>query len=215
MSLDYYFYVETRTSGDFNVPDGFPRRPFESEPRGEFTWLPGHSSVATGLFFSPAAIFPFRQGIPGQTCRSTLLRSLGPHYDAQNDDRRISWIAFPDLMIDLWNEMLFVVQCNVPSRVAALFADGRQPFPADALKQRGLSDYDIDRLREGKIVEPSIDRTRGKDRFHMETQAPETRIPVTFIASVSDYLGHHRVEQFRGLRMYGSDDELRVISMYC
>ncbi len=214
MSLDYYFYVETRASGDFNVPDGFPCGPFESVPRGEFTWLAGHSSVATGLFFGPAAVFPFRQGIPGQTSRSTILRSLDPHYDAENDGHRISWIAFPDLMIDLWNDMLFVVQCNVPSRDAALFTDGRQPFPSDALKQRGVSDYDIDRLREGKIVELSIDRSRGKDRFQMETQAPETRIPVTFIASVNDYLGRHRVEKFRALRTYGSDDELRVISMY-
>jgi len=215
MSIDYYFYIETRRSGDFTVPEGFPCGRFESEPRGEFTWLRGRSPVAAGLFFGPAAIFPFHRGVPAHSSRSALFRSLGPHYDFENDERCISWIAFPDLMIDLWDEMQLILQCAVPSRYAALFADGRRAFPAEALKQRGIADYDLGRLREGKITNTPIDRTQGKDRFHMESVAPETRIPVTFVETVSDYLGHSRVEAFRGLRVYGTDAELRVVSMYC
>jgi hypothetical protein len=215
MSLDYYFYIETRISGDFTVPEGFPRGRFESEPRGEFTWLRGRSPVAAGLFFGSAAVFPFHRGVPEHTSRSALLRSLGPHYDFEHDERRISWIAFPDLMVDLWDEMQLILQCNVPSRDAALFADGRRAFPAEALKQQGISEYDIGRLREGNITSSSIDRTQGRDRFQIESAAPESRIAVTFVETVRDYLGHHRVEAFRGLRMYGADDELRVISMFC
>lgn len=213
MSIDYYFYVETRISGDFAVPEGFPRGRFKSEPQGEFTWLRGSSPVAAGLFFGPAALFPFHQGAPAYSSQSVLFRSRG--HDAAYDDLRPSWIAFPELMVDLWDEMQLVLQCNVPCRDAAFFADGRQPFPVNALKNRGISEYNLSRLREGTIVHAPIDRTRGRDRFALDNAAPETRIPVTFVETVRDYLGPHRTDAFRGLRVYGADDDLRILSTYC
>lgn len=212
MSRDHYFHVETRRSGDWTVPEGFPCSPYRSEPLGEFTWLRGRSRCAR-LFFGPSAIFPFKPGPPESRARSALFRYLGPGYDFEENEWQICWIPYPDLMVDLWDEMQLVLRCDVGSRDAALFGDGRQPFPRGALRARGLDDFHIDLLQEGEIVAAPIDRTHGKARFEIESAAPEVRAAVTFVASVSEYLG--RAEAFRGLRAYGADDELRVVSMYC
>ncbi|MDI1484539.1 hypothetical protein [Polyangium sp. y55x31] len=214
MSLDYYFHVETRRSGDWTVPEGFPCSPYRSEPLGEFTWLRGRSRCAR-LFFGPSAIFPFKPGPPESRARSAFFRYLGPGYDFEENEWQICWIPYPDLMVDLWDEMQLVLRCDVGSRDAALFGDGRQPFPLAALRARGHDDFRIDLLQEGEIVAEPIDRTHGKARFEIESAAPEVRAAVTFVASVSEYLRESRTEAFRGLRAYGADDELRVVSMYC
>ncbi|MDI1433689.1 hypothetical protein [Polyangium sorediatum] len=212
MSLDYYFHVETRRSGDWTVPEGFPCSPYRSEPLGEFTWLRGRSPRAR-LFWGPSAIFPFQPGPPESRARSALFRSLGPDYDFEENERRICWIPYGDLMVDLWDDMQLVLQCNVGSRDAALFGDGRMPFPEDALRARGHGDFEIDGLQEGEIVNAPIDRTQGKRRFEIEVLAPEVRVPVTFVASVRAYLGESRATAFRDLRAHGREDELRVVSM--
>ncbi|MDI1451338.1 hypothetical protein [Polyangium sp. 6x1] len=214
MSLDYYFHVETRRTGDWTVPEGFPQSPYRPEPLGEFTWMRGRSRSAR-LFFGSSAVFPFKPGPPESRARSALFRSLGPDYDFEENERRICWIPYPELMVDLWDEMRLVLQCEVGSRDAALFGDGRQRFPADALRARGHDDFRISLLQEGEIVNEPIDRTHGKHRFEIEALAPEVRIPVTFVASVRGYLGEARTEAFQSLRVYGRDEDLRVVSMYC
>ncbi|TKC92092.1 hypothetical protein [Polyangium fumosum] len=214
MSLDYYFHVETRRSGDWTVPEGFPCSRYRSEPLGEFTWMRGRSRRAR-LFFGPSAIFPFRPGPPEGRARSALFRSLGPKYDFEENEWRICWIPYGDLMVDLWDEMLLVLQCDVGSRDAALFGDGQKPFPEDALRARGHDDFELDDLQEGEIVHAPIDRTHGKLRFEIDVLAPDVRVPVTFVASVRTYLGEGGAEAFRGLRAHGRDDDMRVVSMYC
>jgi hypothetical protein len=63
-----------------------------------------------------------------------------------------------------------------------------------------------------ELVKEPLDRTFGRGRFEIERAAPEARVSVTFRASVSEPLGEPRAAAFRGLRAYGADPELRVLS---
>src|SRR6185369_13550191 len=104
MSLDYYFYVETKRSGEWKVPAGFEHEEYQHKRLGEFTWIRGKSPVAD-LFFGASAVFPFRREIPRDRGSSAIFQYLDSFYNYQIDEMRLSWIPYTDLLVDLWDEM--------------------------------------------------------------------------------------------------------------
>jgi hypothetical protein len=213
MSLDYSFYAETKRSGVWTAPPGFEHEEHLHQRLGAFTWIPGRSPL-TALFFGPAALFPFRRELPPDRESSALFRHLDSFYDYRTDERRLSWIAYPDLLIDLWDEKQLLLGAKVPACDGDAFGNGRQPFPENELFARGWDESRVASLRAGSVKRVPVDRTFGKGRHELEAVPPDFMLDVTWLDSVSGQLGQWRAEAFRGLRRHGSDQELRVISMF-
>lgn len=213
MSFDFSFYVETRTSGVWNRPDEFAAEQEFSRRLGGFTWVSGKSCVQS-LFFGDGALFQFRRERPPDTRDSTLFQHLDSFYDYDYNERRLSWLPYEEFLIDQWDEHSLLVSGRVPASQAALFGNGSQPFPEEALMVAGRDRYVIQRLREGHLVCDPVDRRFGRGRNELVECPGDWLITVTWADSVSGYLGALRAEAFRSLRKYGSDRDLRVISLY-
>jgi hypothetical protein len=212
--MDFTFYVETRKSGAWNRPEEFAADEKTSRRLGAFTWIPGKSYVQYQLFFGDEALFRFRRERPPDTRDSALFQHLDHFYDYEEDERRLSWLPYEELLVDLWDEPSLLISARVPASQAALFGNGRQPFPETALATAGWDSYDVDRMREGCLVSEALDRTFGRGRNEVEGCSGDWLITVTWADSVSGYLGASRANAFRSLRQYGSDRDLRVISLY-
>lgn len=214
MSQDFYFHVETRASGEWTCPDEFPEPATRGIPRGEFTWIKG-SSRTQALFFGESALFPFRPEHPPFTEASEVLRTLYPEgWTVGDRDLVLAWIPYAELMVDLWDETRLLVGNRVPARYAALFGDGTAGFPEAALAAAGWDPHQIGRLREGGPASEAIPRSHGPGRHEIETSNAERPLDVTWTDTVARCLGPGRADAFRSLRRYGTDAELRVISIF-
>jgi hypothetical protein len=83
---------------------------------------------------------------------------------------------------------------------APLFADGTRAFPEQALCEAGLSEFDVDRLRDGRPTATSIDRTWGRARHDAQVAEPLHAMPVTWTDSVAGLFGRHALSAFQSLR---------------
>lgn len=213
MGYSYYFYVETKHLGQWTVPLGFEKNKYNYERLGNFAWISSRSKVKD-IFFGAKAVFPFRRELPPERRFSALFQYLGTFYDYQDDEYKISWLPYTELLVDLWDEMQIIVTNKIYAKNVDIFGDGNQPFPKDELLKFGWEPYQISNFRQGTITELSIDCSYGKYKHDISLVPPDRLVNVTWVDSVTNYLGDEQKQAFLDVRKFGSDEELRVISMY-
>ncbi|MDY3554485.1 hypothetical protein R5W24_003609 [Gemmata sp. JC717] len=214
MAEEYHFYIERREADGWVLPLDFQPEPwtYESQrPFGEFAWAhPRQKWLA--LFWGEGALFPMRLGPPDDRRGSPLLRDLSRYYDVSHDDLGLSWIPYTDLLIDCWDTDAVTLVACAPARYALLFGDGRQSFPSTALIEAGLTGERLDRLRDGWLAREPVDNTFGRDRFRVAELPPDRMVEVTWRVSITEFVGEPHAERFKGLRRFGPDDSLRILS---
>lgn len=210
---DYHlFFVEMRASGEWIVPEEFiDRRDRRLLWVRDFTWMK-RWAPASWLFFGDDAAIPFRTGRPQWTRASALYNTWFPE-GYEDRELEVAWIPFEELMVDGWDESWLSVETRVPASAALLFGDGDQLFPEAALAAAGWSEDEIRRARDGHLAHAPIDRTNGRARHEVEASHAMRAFEVTWRETVAGVLRDWRVEAFRSLRQYGSDADLRVVSI--
>ena len=213
---DYcHFYIERRGPDGWGLPPGFQPEPwtFESErPFGEFAWAHPRNKWLT-LFWGAGALFPMRPGPPDDQRGSVVLQDLGRFFNVSCDESGLSWLPYPDLLIDCWDADSVTLVACVPARYALLFGDGRQAFPAAALLEEGLSEQQLERLRDGWLAREPVDTTFGRARFRVAELPPDREVEVTWRATIAEFVGEPHAGLFNGLRQFGPDESLRILSM--
>lgn len=213
MSRDLYFHVEARTADGWRVPAVLPEASVDSSA-GEFAWTDDFVR-ASELFLGERALFPFVTGpAEGSPLLAFIAREWGDTEGSWIETYRPSWISFPDLMVDSWDEPGAIrVGARVTRDVAPLFGAGEADLPADALKKRGWSEARIQSL----VAEAGItDTPVNWDALASSTRADVPShhlVHVTWRTSVDMLLGRGLASAFKALRRVGPDADLRVIAI--
>lgn len=208
---DYHlFYVETLASGEWIVPEEFIDPDAHLIVR-DFTWMKRWAPVSR-VFFGDRAPIPFRMGRPEWTPASALYRTWFPE-GSEERDLEVAWLPYDELMVDSWDESWLTVKTRVPASAALLFGDGDQPFPDVALTAAGWNEAQIRSARDRHLASTPIDRTTGHARHEVDASHPLRAFEVTWRETVAGFLRDWRVEAFSSPRRYGSDDELRVVTI--
>lgn len=215
MPLYQHVYVERREAEGWVVPQDFSPEPWTFEcdrPFGGFAWVPPRCGWLD-LFFGADAVFPMRPGAPEDRRGSPLLRHLDRYYDYGRNEDRLCWLPYAELLVDCWQTDLITVGARVPARYAVLFGDGTHAFPNDALIEAGASERELEDLCQfaGKPVREAMDAGYGRHRHRIVHMPPEAFVEVTWRATIAEFVGHYAV-LFEGLRRYGRDEDLRVLS---
>lgn len=109
------------------------------------------------------------------------------------------WCDVEDLLVEEWTATTILVTAEVPAGQAPLFTDGASAFPELALREAGLSAFDVDDLRDGRPAARAIDRTWGKPRHEVDTAERLHALPVTWVDTVAGLFGPHAVAAFQAL----------------
>jgi hypothetical protein len=209
-----HFYVERRKAAGWVVPPDFAPEPWTFDcdhSFGGFAWAHPRNGW-TELFWGAEALFPMRPGPPEDRRGSALLQYLDQFYDYGRDDGQLCWLPYSDLMINSWETEWVTVGAWVPARYALLFENGRQGFPWAALRGAGASEMELERLRNGSLAPEPLDVAFGRQRFQIAKLAPERPVDVTWRATISEFIGEPHASVFKGLRRYGPDEDLRILS---
>jgi hypothetical protein len=164
------------------------------------------------LFFGADAIFSMRPGPPDDRRGSALLRYLDQFYDYERNEDRMCWLSYPALLIDCWDSEVVTVAANVQARHAILFGDGTQSFPRAALVTAGASDEELEVLHKGRPVRAPVATAFGRQRNHIAGLSQDEPVEVTWRATITELVGGPYSILFKGLRQYGPDEELRILS---
>jgi len=210
----YHFFIERLGSDGWCVPPGFQAESWtftNHHPFGEFAWAHPRQKWLN-LFWGEGALFPMRPGPPEDQRGSPLLQYLGRYYDVRRDELGLSWIPYPDLFIDCWDADCVTLVAWCPARYALLFGDGQQSFPTAALLEEGMPETSLDRLRNGWLAREPVDNTFGWARFRASEVPPDREVEVTWRVTISEFVGELHAGLFKGLRQYGVDEDLRILS---
>jgi hypothetical protein len=214
MPIYHHFYVERRVPEGWIVPADFKPEAWTfkcDHPFGEFAWAHPRAGWLD-LFFGVDPLFPMRPGPPDDRRSSPLLQHLDQFYDYRLNEDWLCWIPYSELVVGCWDTDLVTVGTKVPARYALLFGDGRQSFPRSSLLGAGASDKEVERLRDGHLVTEPVDVTYGRQRFRITELPPDEPVEVTWRATIAEFIGERCVSLFKGLRQYGPDDDLRLLS---
>jgi hypothetical protein len=140
------------------------------------------------------------------------LQYLDQFYDYGRNEDQLGWIPYQELFIDCWNTDLVTIESRVPARHAFLFGDGQQPFPNAELLGSGAGEAGLDRLRRGSLANHPVDISFGQNRARLAELPPDREVPVTWRATISEFIGEPHASLFQGLRQYGPDEDLRILS---
>jgi hypothetical protein len=210
-----HFYVEQRGAAGWVLPPRFVPESWTFEcnhPFGEFAWARSGRGWLT-LFWGPHALFPMCPGPPDDRRGSALLRHLDRFYDYQRNEDHLCWLPYPELLIDCWDTDWVTVWAKVPAQHALLFGDGQQEFPEAELLAAGIPEVELDHLRNGRLTEEPVDVTFGRQRFRLADLPPDYEVEVTWRATIAEFIGEPHAGLFKGLRGYGPDEELRILSL--
>ena len=210
MPIYNHFYVERREPEGWVVPRDFVPEPWTFDCDGSFggfAWV--HPSRGwRELFFGADPLFPMRPGPPDDRRGSPLLR----HLDPLHEDYQLCWLPYPELLIDCWDTELVAVAGSVAARHAPLFGDGTLTFPRAALLEAGASDRELDCLYYARLVREPLDTACGRERHRIERLPPDCLVRVTWRATIAEFIGEPHPALFKGLRRYGPDEDLRILS---
>lgn len=231
MGYSYSLYVESRTTAGWSLPNGFYERAIEVRPvgranrrsgamqfdvdvisaaRGEFAWMSGGGGPAE-LFWGENALFPMRQGLPGNYGESPFFEYLFSFGKDAPTELRLSWLPYEELLIDEWSGQEICVGATFDCWYATLFGDGRQPFPRENLVRAGASPSEL--APRERLCRESVDWTTGKNRDQLSRMSKQG-VWVTWKATVAEFLGADLVASFQGLRQWGTDADLRILATY-
>ncbi len=105
MHIYRHFYVESRTSGGWVVPQGFEPEDWtfkHDRAFGGFAWA--HPSLGwLDLFRGNNSLFPMRPEPPDNRGGSPLLRHLETHYGFERNEAEICWIRYQELITECWD----------------------------------------------------------------------------------------------------------------
>jgi hypothetical protein len=218
---DYrYFYVESRSADDWVVPSNLaPWGGNYNAELGAFLWAHPRQRwldlFAIGRYVVEP-LFRLRPGPPDDRRASSLLRYLDNvhHYDYAKNDYHLAWMPYEELFVDCWDTETVVLGGNVPAQYALLFGNGEQPFPTAELVTAGVEEKALERFHNGWWTDKSADMTFGPDRYHLNQLPPDRDVWVTRRETIAGFIGAPHADEFRGLRRYGRDEDLRVLSMW-
>lgn len=215
MPIYHHFYVEQHGADGWGLPPGLEFHPFtfECDQRfGGFAWAHPRSGWL-GLFWGPDALFAMREGPPDDRRGSPLLqRYVDWSYDFRRNEDALCWIPYTELLVDSWETDLLLVRAPVSAGYALLFGDGRQRFPSAELLDAGASDAELRRLARRSLAHEPINIIFGKQRSLVAELPPDRPINVTWRETISEFIGEPHAGLFRGLRQYGRDADLRILS---
>ena len=214
MPIYHHFYIERRRDDGWIVPAEFKPEAwtFECDWRfGGFAWA--HPSNGwLELFKGADGLFRFRSGPPDDRRGSPLLRYLDGWYDYEGNEDHLCWIPFEELFVDFWDVDKVTVRSRVQARHALLFGDGQRPFPRAELVAAGVEEDVVERYHQGEWVDEPVDVSSGKDRSRLNGLPGDSVVEVTWRDTISEFIGEPLAGLFKGLRQYGRDEDLRVLS---
>lgn len=146
-------------------------------------WWPARWEI-TSLFFGPAALWPFKPGLPDDLSQPL---SEMIHENFKLDSTYAGWISVEDLELATWPQRFVILGCSVPARYAHLFWKGDQPAPLDQLRSLGLAEPVLDQLTQGNQRRKSEYRRLDPQSFHL--LPPDVAVSVTWIEPVSEFAG--------------------------
>jgi hypothetical protein len=160
------------------------------------------------LLSSEAGLFSIQRGLP-----KDLSPELGERLGRFNPNQ-CWWVPAEDMMFPEWRSERVLMRGSVPARLSALFGDGRQPFPTDALEHAGMQDYAWYHRSRLSGNQPPVDFT-GESAHIPYHASPDHAVVVTWIESLAEIAG----EEFMTgvvdrLAALGSLDTLRLIGWY-
>jgi hypothetical protein len=164
------------------------------------------------LFFGVTPLFPMRPGRPEEQQGSALLQYLDQFYDYGRNEDNLCWLPYPELFIDSWNTDYLTIAGMAPVRSALLFGNGSQRFPKAELLAAGVTEAEFDRLAQGRWTDEPTDLTVGRERFRLAQLPPDREVQVTWRATIGEFVGEPHASIFQGLRQYGRDEDLRILS---
>jgi hypothetical protein len=153
-----------------------------------------------------------RSGPPDDRRGSALLKYLDPFYDYGLNEYQLCWLPYQELFVDCWDTDLVTVGTRVPARHAHLFGNGQQRFPAAELIEAGVTEAELDDLRDGGLAREPVDTTFGQERFRIAQLPPDREVRVTWRETIAEFIGEPHASLFKGLRQYGRDEDLRILS---
>ncbi|MFO0809936.1 MAG: hypothetical protein U0746_15045 [Gemmataceae bacterium] len=217
MGLGYDFYVQKRTGPGWAVPADFVTARGERSELGYFTWIDDKDSVREA-FWGANPLFPMRRDRPPGVEEMAVFQEAGPDAFA---DWYHSWLPMEELALDLWDQFDVLVCKRVAARYALHFGDGGQSFPRSHLLSAGLAAAAIDKLEatsyyvsDAALVGEPVDWNHGKRRHELAGVGPDWGVGVTWRVSIAGFLGGWRTAEFRNLRRFGRDDELRIVCLF-
>lgn len=214
MPIYRHFYIEHLGTAGWVLPAAFEAEPWTFEcdhAFGGFAWA--HSRCAwLDLFWSPNALFPMRAGPPDDRRGSPLLQHLGTFYDFGRNEDDLCWIPYTELVIDCWEKDLVTVGAPIAAKYALLFEDGLQRFPRAELIGANAPESELDHLRERSLVREPVHMIFGRQRYRVAELPPDAAIDVTWRETIAEFIGEPHASLFRGLRRYGRDEDLRILS---
>ena len=225
MVLDFNFHFQVLTQEGWIVPTGFSNRFGYYEDKGYFTWFDDKDATIR-LFLGEKALFPMHRSFPPNIERTTLFQNA-PLSTFGGDQLSVfttwfyGWLSFEDLILDCWDESYLLVSKRVASSYAPHFQDGQQPFPRERLISAGMDSTEVEDLEntsyyvsDAELVEEPIACGLEPGQRGLDFNSPDNLCEVSWKVSVSSFLGEWRTEEFRKLRQYGTDENLRIICLF-
>lgn len=215
MPVYRHFYVEHRGDDGWDLPSSFAPKADMFDPElGQFAWVHPRAGWLD-LFWGHNAIFPFQQGAPQEWGNSPLLNHLKHvhHYDFDQNEDNLSWLPLSEMLLDDWQYETVLVGYQVEARWAAYFRYGNAPFPIDLLNEPNFKDDRYLRERARQWRGDPINGMRGADRFRLSKLPPDAAFNVTCRETLAEYVGDKYAPLFTSLRDYGSDEDLRILSV--
>jgi hypothetical protein len=214
MPIYHHFYIECRTNDGWVVPPGFRAESwtFECDERfGGFAWA-GPGAGWLELFGRVNSQFPMHAGPPDDRRGSPLLQYLDQFYDYEANDSALCWMPYSELFIDCWNTDSVTVGREIPAEFALAFGNGENPFPEEKLLDLGLTETELENFRYRRRMEPPIDVTTGRRRYEIAERPPDHLVAVTWRETIAQFVGEPHAHLFQGMRQFGRDDDLRILS---
>jgi hypothetical protein len=194
VGVDWWWYAETLCDDSWKV---WPERTAADRwGLRALLFVPGRRGVMD-LFVGPQPLVAMSTALPTRPPDSEYVDYAERYHDDENGPTY--WCDVEDLMIEEWTTSTVLVTTEVPAWQAPLFTDGASAFPERALRAAGLSDLQVDKLRDGRPTGTSIDRTWGRARHDMEVVERTRAVPVTWRDSVAGLFGPRALAALQSL----------------
>lgn len=212
MSIDWYFYAETRSADGWVLLAEYASQG-QFPPGESFAWMKNRAN-ASRIFFGDDALFPFASGRPPGP--SELCQRLDDWWIVPGSpwehEMKVRWIGFDELLVELWGEPALLVWASVPADLAELFGRGDGAFPSQSLRAAGASEDMLRGLRQtAALTAAAVDRTYGAGRHDLAGRPSEEAVAVTWQAPIDWLLPD--ADGFRTVRKLAGDAELRVVAL--